>query len=519
MARTDSAVLPHEETAPAQEEFLHPEMDGRFTNLDEEDSTPFLRKQRRVPVRRGPLPKKTTKLLQWIALGICALTALGIAYAFIYRYGERSWRFRVDSSDQIEIAGTQNVTRPQIMDVLGSDIGRNIFFVPLDERREQLEQIPWVESAAVMRFVPNRLRVVVQERTPVAFVRIGSHIGLIDNTGHIMEIPAHNKTQYSFPVIAGTRDTEPLSTRAARMKVYNELVRELDSEGGHYSSELSEVDLTDPEDTKVLVSDPSGDVLLHLGSVGSGSGNYLDRFKLYHAHVAEWRQQFEKLDSVDLRYERQIVVNPDLRSPDRAAALSPAAAKAAVKAGVPAVAIAAAALVLRQQTIANPPIAKPPLTEAKTTAKLPLKAAETKAQAGKSVAPKPATSNAAAPKLVARKVAAPKPVTPNATQKVKPVAKAHAAGAHTARPHAAKVHPAGVHPIKKRANKKAAHKRGRASKHATRRSQASPSAALNVKSASAKTTATALVPARPHQVAGPTRNSNGGKPHAAIVKQ
>jgi len=31
------------------------------------------------------------------------------------------------------------------------------------------------------------------------------------------------------------------------MKVYNELVRELDSEGGHYSSELSEVDLTDPK--------------------------------------------------------------------------------------------------------------------------------------------------------------------------------------------------------------------------------------------------------------------------------
>src|SRR5882672_3717264 len=68
MARTDSAVLPHEETAPAQEEFLHPEMDGRFTNLDEEDGTPFLRKQKRVPVRRGPLPKKTTNLLKWLWL-------------------------------------------------------------------------------------------------------------------------------------------------------------------------------------------------------------------------------------------------------------------------------------------------------------------------------------------------------------------------------------------------------------------------------------------------------------------
>lgn len=382
MARNSSAVLPQEETAPAQEEFLRPEMDARFADLDEEEGTPFLRKQKRVPVRRGPLPKKTTNLLKWVALAFGVLLLLGAAYAFVYRYGERSWRFRVESSDQIEVAGAQNVTHAQVMEVMGSDIGRNIFFVPLDERRVQLEQIPWVESAAVMRFVPNRLKVEVRERKPVAFVRVGSHIGLIDVSGHIMELPAHNKTKYSFPVIAGTRDTEPLSTRAARMKVYNELVRELDSDGGHYSSELSEVDLTDPEDAKVLVSDPSGDVLLHLGSVTSGSGNFLDRFKLYKAHVGEWRQQFEKLDSVDLRYERQIVVNPDLRSPVAQTVLSPSAAKAAVAAGVPAMAITAAALVKRQQVAV-----KPPLVPAKTTVKTPAKAqGKVPAHGAKSVA-------------------------------------------------------------------------------------------------------------------------------------
>jgi hypothetical protein len=29
------------------------------------------------------------------------------------------------------------------------------------------------------------------------------------------------------------------------------------------------------------------------------------------SHVGEWRQQFHKLESVDLRYDGQIVVNPD----------------------------------------------------------------------------------------------------------------------------------------------------------------------------------------------------------------
>ena len=122
---------------------------------------------------------------------------------------------------------------------------------------------------------------------------------------------------------------EPLSTRAARMKSYNELVRELDSSGAHYSQELSEVDISDPEDVKVLAADANGEVLVHLGS-----GNYLQRYKTYVTHVQQWRQQFDKLESVDLRYDGQIIVNPDIDGMARQPALTPAAAKAAMAAGV-----------------------------------------------------------------------------------------------------------------------------------------------------------------------------------------
>ena len=237
--------------------------------------------------------------------------------------------FRVNSSDQIEVAGAEHVAHAQIMEVVGGDIGRNIFFVPLAQRKQQLEQIPWVESASVMRFVPNRLRIEIHERTPVAFARIGSHIALIDAGGTLMELAPGSKRKYSFAVIAGMNAGEPLSTRAARMKNYNALVRELDSSGAHYSQELSEVDLSDPEDVKVLASDANGEVLVHLGS-----GNYLQRYKTYVAHVQQWRQQFDKLESVDLRYDGQIIVNPDLQGMARQPALTPAAAKVAMAAGV-----------------------------------------------------------------------------------------------------------------------------------------------------------------------------------------
>jgi cell division protein FtsQ len=203
------------------------------------------------------------------------------------------------------------------MDVLGADIGRNVFFIPLEDRRKQLEAIPWVESAAVMRLLPNRMKVKIVERTPVAFVQIGSKPQLIDATGVLMELPAKSASAYSFPVITGMQESEPLSTRSARMKIYSRLIAELDGGDARYSKDLSEVDLSDPDDVKVTVADPEGAVLIHLGS-----SEFLSRYKVYMAHAQEWRQQFQKLESVDLRYERQVIVNPDVKAPEQPAPTS-----------------------------------------------------------------------------------------------------------------------------------------------------------------------------------------------------
>ncbi|HEV2962585.1 MAG TPA: FtsQ-type POTRA domain-containing protein [Candidatus Angelobacter sp.] len=288
-------------------------------DLDNEDESQFLRTPKRVPVRRSPLPKKTQNQLKKFLIVAAVAIALLSAGLASYRYGIHAWRFRIDSSDNIEITGVQNAARAQVMDVVGADIGRNIFFVPLDERKKKLEEIPWIESATVMRLLPNRLAIHVQERTPVAFVQIGSKISLIDGNGVVMGLPANRQVKYSFPVIQGITETEPLSSRAASMKIYNRLVRELDSEGAHYSNKLSEVDLADPEDVKVTTNDPGGAVVIHLGNT-----NFLASYKLYVAHGAEWRQQFQNLQSVDLRYEGQIIVNPDANhNPPQAAAPKP----------------------------------------------------------------------------------------------------------------------------------------------------------------------------------------------------
>jgi hypothetical protein len=113
------------------------------------------------------------------------------------------------------------------------------------------------------------------------------------------------------------------------MKTYRQLIGELDSDRAHYSQELSEVDVSDADDVKVLATDPGGEVLVHLGA-----SNFLDRFKIFKGHVQEWRQQFARLDSVDLRYDHQIVVNPDLQGTVKQPPLSMGVQKSAIAAGV-----------------------------------------------------------------------------------------------------------------------------------------------------------------------------------------
>ncbi len=311
MARNNGPLIPDEELttrrgSQASTPPDDPSFDARFLDLDTEEQQPFLRAQKRVPVRRGPVAKKTAGRIKIAAIIIVVLVIAGGIASFIYAYGAHSWRFRIESSDDLEITGGENVSRRQIMEVMGGDIGKNIFFVDLEEQKRKLEEISWVESANVMRLLPNRLRVTIQERTPVAFVQVGAKVSLIDAHGVVMDLPANSAKRYSFPVIVGMGENEPLSTRAPRMKTYMELTRELDTDGSRSSQDLSEVDLSDPEDVKVTVSDPQGEVLVHLGS-----SNFADRFKIYKGHVQEWRQQFERLDSVDLRYDRQVIVNPD----------------------------------------------------------------------------------------------------------------------------------------------------------------------------------------------------------------
>ena len=243
-----------------------------------------------------------------IVLGVvvvAVLAAAAVAVAGVRYYLMHDARFVLATTDDIQITGAEHLTRDQVLSVFGADLERNIFRVSLAERQADLERLPWVAHATVMRLLPHALRVEITERTPVAFVRQGTQIGLVDASGVLLDMPpdAAGDPHYSFPVLTGLSAQETLPARAARMQIYQQFMQDLDSTGQHLTDSVSEVDVSDPEDVKALITSGNSDILVHFGEE-----QFLKRYQEFEQHLAEWKQQYPKLASADMRYEGQIVL-------------------------------------------------------------------------------------------------------------------------------------------------------------------------------------------------------------------
>ena len=269
-------------------------------DLEREEEPQYLRRQKRVEVRKRLDTRKIARL-KLPVLAFLALLALGGVAWGVSRFALTGASF-ILRQDAVEIRGARYAARSQVMERFSSDIGKSSFAVPLDVRRASIEQIPWVERADIARLWPDRIRVVLHERTPVAFARSTSGVLLVDGTGQFLDRPL--QASFSFPVVNGVGEKDPPEQRGGRMALFRHLMQELDHEGNRYSLDISEVDVSDPEDARVTVVDTG--LLLHLGN-----SDFLARYKTYLAHAQEWQRDHPKIRSIDLRYGTQVVVSPD----------------------------------------------------------------------------------------------------------------------------------------------------------------------------------------------------------------
>jgi cell division protein FtsQ len=274
-----------------------------------DDEPRYLRRQKPVEIRRKKLGGRDWTFYRRALL----FTATGALVAAAAYYGMRFLLYSPSmlllKPEQIELNGNHVVTREAVLKTFVQDRNRSVLTIPLDARRSQLEQIPWVESASVERILPNCIRVELTERTPIAFARNGNEVELIDPHGVILDRPRDADLQ--FPVVTGVSDDLPREQREKRMQLYQEFMKGIELVRGGSSQNVSEVDLSIPKDLRAVMTGLASAADTQAVTVHFGATDFSGKYKMLVDNFSQWQAHTGKVLSIDLQYARQVVVNSD----------------------------------------------------------------------------------------------------------------------------------------------------------------------------------------------------------------
>ena len=286
--------------------------------VDEEPR--YLRRQKPVEIKRRKFGKRAWKLYFRVAAIVFAAAVGAFLLYAAANFLLSSPQLALRHPEQLELSGNHHVSRAAVLQVFAPDRGHSILRVPLDLRRRQLEAIPWVARASVHRDLPNRIQVEIAERVPVAFLRQSTELALVDGEGVILERPLEG--DFNFPVVTGVSAQMPVDQRAQRMRLFTDFMEQINQVKPGASAQISEVDLADARDLRASISNllasatakaspvaqqaPEGPILVYFGD-----HDFAGKFHLLLDNIAQWSATAGRVVSVDLRFSREVVVNPE----------------------------------------------------------------------------------------------------------------------------------------------------------------------------------------------------------------
>ncbi len=290
----------------------------------------YLRRQKPLEIKRRKFGKKAWKTYLRVMVGTAAAAGgVGIAY-MVGHFLLASQEMALIHPEQIQVAQNHYVSPSGVREIFRVDRGHSVLRIPLNERRRQIETLPWVEQASVLRALPNTIKVEITERTPIAFLRDGGDLALVDVHGVILDRPL--KGNFHFPVITGISSDMPIEDRELRMQLFASFSQQVESARGGAMDQVSEVDLTEAKDLVARITGLQGGsansnasgaansaagiasewnhadapILIHFGD-----SDFENKFLTVLNDIGQWRAGAGSVESVDLRFNGEAVVNPD----------------------------------------------------------------------------------------------------------------------------------------------------------------------------------------------------------------
>ena len=154
-----------------------------------------------VEVRKNRLKRRSSKIFREaavVSLLWVVVLVMGVLLIFSYNLVLTSPWFRLEKTT---VRGCANTTEQDLLLVSGVKPATNILALNVDGIARKIKTNPWVEEVSVVRELPNRLIIEIQERKPIALVKREDSLYFMDGQGVIFK--KFEGEEANLPVLTG----------------------------------------------------------------------------------------------------------------------------------------------------------------------------------------------------------------------------------------------------------------------------------------------------------------------------
>lgn len=237
-------------------------------------------------------------------LCVFLLMAVFMLSVFIYAYTSEKFNLRT-----VTFLGCKELDPTRLEEVVRQSFPANILRIDLRLLKARLEQETWVRQVEIRRVLPSDLIIYVEERTPSIILELRGELMIADRDGTLLDAYDPKYGKLDVPVFKGVLGEDADSYRlykeenAARIRQGLSMLNEIDAGSSLYSHNISEIDISNQSNLKILLVDDTAEVLL-------GDKDYLKRYRMLMDNLSRYQELKSKgndIATVDLRFGRKII--------------------------------------------------------------------------------------------------------------------------------------------------------------------------------------------------------------------
>jgi len=226
---------------------------------------------------------------------------------FVYAYTSDQFNIRA-----VRFYGCKEANPKQLELIVRRDFPANILRIDLRRLKNRLEREPWVKRVEIRRVLPSDLIIYVQERSPSVVLEFRNDLMVADDDGIMLDKYDRRFGRLDVPVFKGVLGEDAESYRlyqeenSARIREGLEMLSEIESGSPEQTRKISEVDISDRQNLKLLLVDDTAEVLL-------GGKHYWKRFRALMENMTKYQElkkQYSEIESIDLRFDGNIIYRP-----------------------------------------------------------------------------------------------------------------------------------------------------------------------------------------------------------------